>query len=134
MDKKILIYKYYQEEEEKENNKEIKGKNTKEEEYEKYIKPFNSIGKRPKEKRSHNNIIKKLEKGDFDYIPNQQNNYINYEEDIDKNKIKNKDTIEYKIGEKIKRKKVKLFLIRKSKLLRLIIRQIILLIYLVEEI
>ena len=68
----------------------------------KKIKPFNSIGKRPKEKRSHNNIIKKLEKGDFDYIPNQQNNYINYEEDIDKNKIKNKDTIEYKIGEKIK--------------------------------
>ena len=85
---------------ENEDNNEISKKDK--QKYEKYIKPFNSIGKRPKEKRSYNNIVKKLEKGDFDYIPNQQNNYINYEEDIDKNKIKNKDTIEYKIGEKIK--------------------------------
>ena len=60
--------------------------------YEKYIKPFNSINKIPKNKKSYNNIIKKLDKGEFDYVPN--NNYIKEAED--------KDTIEYKLSEKIK--------------------------------
>ena len=77
-------------------NEEIKSKESQNyDKYEKYIKPFNSINKIPKNKKSYNNIIKKLDNGEFDYIPNiPNNNYIKEAED--------KDTIEYKLSEKIK--------------------------------
>ena len=59
-------------------------------ENQKYIKPY----KKPREKKSHNNITKKLNINDnnFGYI--KKNNYVNSEED--------KDSIEYKLTEKIK--------------------------------
>ena len=45
------------------------------------------MNKRPNEKKSYNNISKKLNDNNFDYI--QNNNYINSEED--------KNSIEYKL-------------------------------------
>ena len=73
-----------------ENLSEINSINIKENK--KYIKPFNSMNKRPNEKKSYNNISKKLNDNNFDYI--QNNNYINSQED--------KNSIEYKLSEKIK--------------------------------
>ena len=73
-----------------ENLSEINSINIKENK--KYIKPSNSMNKRPNEKKSYNNISKKLNDNNFDYI--QNNNYINSEED--------KNSIEYKLSEKIK--------------------------------
>ena len=63
-------------------------------ENQKYIKPFTQINKKPREKKSHNSITKKLNINDnnFGYI--KKNNYVNSEED--------KDSIEYKLTEKIK--------------------------------
>ena len=63
-------------------------------ENQKYVKSFNSMNKRPKEKKSFNNTYKKSDNNNnnLDYI--QNNNYINSEQD--------KDSIEYKLSEKIK--------------------------------
>ena len=62
-------------------------------ENQKYVKSFNSMNKRPKEKKSFNNTYKKSDNNNnLDYI--QNNNDINSEQD--------KDSIEYKLSEKIK--------------------------------
>ena len=63
-------------------------------ENQKYIKPSNQINKKPKEKKSHNNITKKLNLNDNNFKNVKNNNYVNSEED--------KDSIEYKLSEKIK--------------------------------
>ena len=63
-------------------------------ENQKYIKPSNQINKKPKEKKSHNNITKKLNLNDNNFKNVKNNNYVNSEED--------KDSIEFKLTEKIK--------------------------------
>ena len=67
-------------------------KNTESQKYEKYIKSYNPTKKNPKEKKSYNNIMHRLDNGDFDEIKN--NNYISEAQD--------KDSMEYKLTEKIK--------------------------------
>ena len=67
-------------------------KNKESQKYEKYIKSYNPPNKKPKDKKSHNNIIQRLDNGDFDDIKN--NNYIDNEQD--------KESMEYKLTEKIK--------------------------------
>ena len=49
----------------------------------KYIKPFNQINKKPREKKSHNNMTKKLNINDNNYCYIKKNNYVNSEEDKD---------------------------------------------------
>ena len=63
-------------------------------ENQKYVKPSNQINKKPKEKKSHNNITKKLNLNDNNFKNVKNNNYVNSEED--------KDSIEFKLTEKIK--------------------------------
>ena len=63
-------------------------------ENQKYIKPSNQINKKPKEKKRHNNITKKLNLNDNNFKNVKNNNYVNSEED--------KDSIEFKLTEKIK--------------------------------
>ena len=67
-------------------------KNTESQKYEKYIKSYNPTKKNPKEKKSYNNIMHRLDNGDFDEIKN--NNYISEAQD--------KESMEYKLTEKIK--------------------------------
>ena len=67
-------------------------KNTESQKYEKYIKSYNPTKKNPKEKKSYNNIMHRLDNGDFDEIKN--NNYIREAQD--------KESMEYKLTEKIK--------------------------------
>ena len=67
-------------------------KNTESQKYEKYIKAYNPTKKNPKEKKSYNNIMHRLDNGDFDEIKN--NNYISEAQD--------KESMEYKLTEKIK--------------------------------
>ena len=67
-------------------------KNTESQKYEKYIKSYNPTKKNPKEKKSYNNIMHRLDNGDFDEIKN--NNYIS--------EAQNKESMEYKLTEKIK--------------------------------
>ncbi len=67
-------------------------KNTESKKYEKYIKSYNPTKKNPKEKKSYNNIMHRLDNGDFDEIKN--NNYISEAQD--------KESMEYKLTEKIK--------------------------------
>ena len=67
-------------------------KNTESQKYEKYIKSYNPTKKNPKEKKSYNNIMHRLDNGDFDEIKN--NNYIS--------KAQDKESMEYKLTEKIK--------------------------------
>ena len=67
-------------------------KNTESQKYEKYIKSYNPTKKNPKEKKSYNNIMHRLDNGDFDEIKN--NNYISEAQD--------KENMEYKLTEKIK--------------------------------
>ena len=67
-------------------------KNIESQKYEKYIKSYNPTKKNPKEKKSYNNIMHRLDNGDFDEIKN--NNYIREAQD--------KESMEYKLTEKIK--------------------------------
>ena len=67
-------------------------KNTESQKYEKYIKSYNPTKKNQKEKKSYNNIMHRLDNGDFDEIKN--NNYISEAQD--------KESMEYKLTEKIK--------------------------------
>ena len=67
-------------------------KNTESQKYEKYIKSYNPTKKNPKEKKSYNNIMHRLDKGGFDEIKNI--NYISEAQD--------KESMEYKLTEKIK--------------------------------
>ena len=67
-------------------------KNTESQKYDKYIKSYNPTKKNPKEKKSYNNIMHRLDNGDFDEIKN--NNYISEAQD--------KESMEYKLTEKIK--------------------------------
>ena len=67
-------------------------KNTESQKYEKYIKSYNPTKKNPKEKKSYNNIMHRLDNGDFDEI--KSNNYISEAQD--------KESMEYKLTEKIK--------------------------------
>ena len=67
-------------------------KNTESQKYEKYIKSYNPTKKNPKEKKSYNNIMHRLDNGNFDEIKN--NNYISEAQD--------KESMEYKLTEKIK--------------------------------
>ena len=67
-------------------------KNTESQKYKKYIKSYNPTKKNPKEKKSYNNIMHRLDNGDFDEIKN--NNYISEAQD--------KESMEYKLTEKIK--------------------------------
>ena len=67
-------------------------KNTESQKYEKYIKSYNPTKKNPKEKKSYNNIMHRLDNGDFDEIKN--NNYLSEAQD--------KESMEYKLTEKIK--------------------------------
>jgi len=67
-------------------------KNTESQKYEKYIKSYNPTKKNPKEKKSYNNIMHRLDNGDLDEIKN--NNYISEAQD--------KESMEYKLTEKIK--------------------------------
>ena len=67
-------------------------KNTESQKYEKYIKSYNPTKKNPKEKKSYNNIMHRLDNGDFDEIKN--NKYIS--------KAQDKESMEYKLTEKIK--------------------------------
>ena len=67
-------------------------KNSESQKYEKYIKSYNPTKKNPKEKKSYNNIMHRLDNGDFDEIKN--NNYISEAQD--------KESMEYKLTEKIK--------------------------------
>ena len=79
---------------ESENTPEINSINIKEnQKYERYINPFNSTNKRPKEKKSYNNITNKLDINNIDQI--QNNNYINKE--------KNKVSFEYILSDKIRK-------------------------------
>ena len=67
-------------------------KNKESQKYEKYIKSYNPPNKKPKDKKSYNNIIQRLDNGDFDYI--KPNNYID--------EVQDKESMEYKLTEKIK--------------------------------
>ena len=67
-------------------------KNKESQKYEKYIKSYNQPNKKPKDKKSYNNIIQRLDNGDFDDI--KKNNYIDEDQ--------NKESMEYKLTEKIK--------------------------------
>ena len=90
------LYNYYQKPNSDEINyeyknfQEINSINIKENK--KYMKPFNPINKRPKEKKSYNNITKKLDLNNLDYI--QNNNFIKSDQ--------YKKSTEYNLKEKIK--------------------------------
>ena len=90
------LYNYYQKPNSDEINyeyknfQEINSINIKENK--KYMKPFNPINKRPKEKKSYNNITKKLDLNNLDYI--QNNNFIKSDQ--------YKKSTEYNLQEKIK--------------------------------